>query len=83
MFRLRPVGREAVVQVADINKATYIQTYKSTMSIIVIDFTYLEGRDNGIVVTGWQFPPPTVTGSHHMSLKEHTDVKKCLSLMLG
>jgi len=38
------------VQVADINKGTYIQTYQSTMSLIVIDFTFLEGRDNEIVV---------------------------------
>jgi len=38
------------VQVADINKDTYIQTYQSTMSLIVIDFTFLEGRDNEIVV---------------------------------
>jgi len=37
------------VQVADINKGTYIQTYQSTMSLIVTDFTYLEGRDNQIV----------------------------------
>jgi len=38
------------VQIADINKGTYIQTYQSTMSLIVIDFTFLEGRDNEIVV---------------------------------
>jgi hypothetical protein len=38
------------VQVADINKGTYIQTYQSSMSLIVIDFTFFEGRDNGIVV---------------------------------
>ena len=38
------------MQTADINKVTYIQTYQSTMSLIVIDFTLLEGRDNEIVV---------------------------------
>ena len=37
------------MQIADINKGTYIQTYQSTMSLIVIDFTFLEGRDNEIV----------------------------------
>ena len=36
--------------VADINKVTYIQTYQSTVSFIVIDFTSLEGRDNEIAV---------------------------------
>jgi len=38
------------VQIADINKGTYIQTYQSTMSLIVNDFTFLKGRDNEIVV---------------------------------
>jgi len=38
------------VQIAAINKGTYIETYQSTMSLIVIDFTFLEGRDNEIVV---------------------------------
>ena len=48
---LRPVERRAaVVQIADINKGTYIQKYQSTMSLIVIDFTYKEGRDNEIVI---------------------------------
>ena len=48
---MRPVGKE-VVQVADINKGTYIQTYQYTISLIAIDFTFLEGRDNEIVVKG-------------------------------
>jgi hypothetical protein len=48
---LRPVGgAAAVVQVTNIYKDTNIQTYQSTMSLIVIDFTFLEGRDNEIVV---------------------------------
>ena len=37
----------SIVQIADINKGTFIQTYQSTMSLIV---TFLEGRDNEIVV---------------------------------
>jgi hypothetical protein len=45
--RLRPVGASAaVVQGSDINKGTYIQIYQSTLSLILIDFTFLEGRDN-------------------------------------
>jgi len=47
--RLQPFGGAAVVEVADINKGTYIQTYQSTMSFIVIDFIFLEGRDKEIV----------------------------------
>ena len=48
---MRPVGgAAAVVQVTNIYKDTKIQTYQSTMSLIVIDFTLLEGRDNEIVV---------------------------------
>ena len=39
------------MQVANINKAMYIQTHQSTMSLIVTDFTFLEGQDNKIVVT--------------------------------
>jgi len=38
------------VQVADINEGTYIQTYQSTMSLLVTDSPFLEGRDNEIVV---------------------------------
>ena len=38
------------MQVADINKGTYIQTQQSTMSLMVTDFTFLEGRDNEIMV---------------------------------
>jgi hypothetical protein len=38
------------VQIADINKGKHIQTYQSAMSLIVINFTFLEGRDNEIVV---------------------------------
>jgi hypothetical protein len=40
----------AVVQGPDINKGTYTFMNQSTMSLVVIDFTFLEGRDNEIVV---------------------------------
>ena len=51
MSRLQPVGAAAaVVQVADINNGTYIHDYQSAMSLLVIDFTFLEGRDGELVV---------------------------------
>jgi len=40
----------AVVQVADTNNGTYIQTYRSTMSLLVTEFTYLDGRDGELMV---------------------------------
>jgi hypothetical protein len=50
-FRLRPVGgAAAVVQVTGINKGTYTLIYHSVMSLLVIDFTFLDGRDDDIVV---------------------------------
>ena len=68
------------MQIADINKGTYIQTYQSTMSLIVIDFTFLEGRDNEVV------KELAVADSHnksrHMSLRDRTAGKKYLCLML-
>jgi hypothetical protein len=49
--RLRPVGgAAAVVQVSGINKGTYTLIYHSVMSLLVIDFTFLDGRDGYIVV---------------------------------
>jgi hypothetical protein len=49
--RLQPVGgAAAVVQVSSINKGTYIHIYQSVLSLLVIDFTYLEGRDGEILV---------------------------------
>jgi len=48
--RLQSVGAAADVQSADINKGTYNQDYQSAMSLLVIDFTFLEGRDGEIVV---------------------------------
>jgi hypothetical protein len=67
------------VQIADISKGTYIYTYQSTMQLIVIDFTFLEGRDNEIV------KELAVANSHVnsfvMSLKDRTD-GKYLCLML-
>jgi len=47
--RLPPVGGGAVLQVADISKCTYIQKYQSKVSLIVSDFTFLEGRYNEII----------------------------------
>jgi hypothetical protein len=38
------------VQVADINKGMFTHKYQSAMALIVIDFTYLEGRGGGLVV---------------------------------
>jgi hypothetical protein len=50
--RLQPVGggAAAVVQVPSINKGTYIHIYQLVMSLLVIGFTYLEGRDGEILV---------------------------------
>ena len=48
---MQPVGSAAaVVQVSDINKSTYTHNYQSTMSLLVIDFTYLEGKVGELVV---------------------------------
>ena len=49
---MQPVGAAAaaVVLVADVNKGTYTQGYQSAMSLLVIDFTFLEGRDGDLVV---------------------------------
>ena len=38
------------MQVADVNKGTYTEGYQSAMSLLVIDFTFLEGRDGELVV---------------------------------
>jgi len=49
--RLRSVGAAAAaVQVADINKSNFADDYQSAMSLLVIDFTFLEGRDGELVV---------------------------------
>ena len=40
----------AVVQVADINKGKCTKNYQPAMSLLVIDFTYLEVRDVELVV---------------------------------
>ena len=36
---------ETAVQVADINKGTFTYDYQSAMSLLVIDFTFLEWRE--------------------------------------
>ena len=38
------------MQTTDINKVRTVIFYQLTMSLLVIDFTYLEGRDSDIVV---------------------------------
>jgi len=49
--RLRPVGAAAaVVQIADINEGKFSHDYQSAMSLLVIDFTFFEGRDCELVV---------------------------------
>jgi hypothetical protein len=51
--RLRPVGGSAaatVVQVPDINKMKFTPGYHSATSLLVIDLTFLEGRDGELVV---------------------------------
>jgi len=47
--RLRPVGEAAVAQIADIKKGKFAYNYKSAMSLLLIDFTFLEGRDGELV----------------------------------
>ena len=51
VFRLQPVGgAAAVVQVTGINKGKFAHIYQSALSLLVIDFTYLDGRDGDLVV---------------------------------
>jgi len=38
------------VQVADINKAKFTDDYQNAMSLLVFDYTFLEGRDGELVV---------------------------------
>jgi hypothetical protein len=48
---LRPVGATAaVVQIADINKGKFPHDYQSAISLLVIDFMFLEGRDGELVL---------------------------------
>jgi len=57
---LRPVGvAAAVVQAADINKVKFTHDYQSAMFLLVIHFTFLEGRVGGLVVKDLE-----VLGSH-------------------
>jgi len=53
------------------------------MSLMVIEFTFLEGRDNEVVVKELAVADPHSKGSRRMSLRDHTDGKKYLCLMLG
>jgi hypothetical protein len=48
---LQPVGASAAfVQVSSINKGTYTHNCQSTMFLLVIDFSYLEGKNGELVV---------------------------------
>ena len=48
---MRPVGpAAALVQIADINEGMFSHDYQSALSLLVIDFTFLEGRDGELVV---------------------------------
>ena len=48
---MQPVGgAAAVVQVVGINKGTYTHIYQLAVSLLVIDFTYLDGRDGELVI---------------------------------
>jgi len=47
---LQPVGEAAAfVHVADINKGKFTHDYQAAMSFLVTEFTFLEGRDGGLV----------------------------------
>ena len=75
--RLRPVvAAAAVVQIAYINEGKFSHNYQSAMSLLVIDFTFLEGRDGELVVKDWQLSTLTVTGSRPMYLSDRTAGKK-------
>ena len=52
VHRLRTVGAAAaVVQIADINKGKFTHDFQSAASLLLIDFTFLEGRDGDLMVT--------------------------------
>jgi len=62
---LRPVGAGAatVIQIADINNGKFTYDYKSAISLLVIEFTFLEGRDGELVVKELAVVDSTVTVS--------------------
>jgi hypothetical protein len=79
---LRPIGAAAtVLQGPDINKGTYIQNFQSTMSLIVIDFIFLEGRIMKLWLKSLQLPTLVVIGSHHV-FKIPYFWEECLTLEL-
>ena len=48
---MQPLGASAaVVQISSINNGTYTNFCLSKMSLLVVDFTYLEGKDGELVV---------------------------------
>ena len=42
------------------------------MFLLVIDFTYWEGRDGEIVSRSWRLLAPNVKVFHHISLRDRT-----------
>ena len=85
MSLLRPDGAAAaaVVQVADRNKGKSPHDYQSPISLLVIDFTYLEERDVELVVkelvavdshsngvSSYVFKVPYVLGKFHPLMPE-------------
>jgi hypothetical protein len=54
---------------------------QSVMALLVIDLTYLQGRD-GELVDKELSVADSQTGSHHMCLRSHTLGMKYLHLML-
>jgi len=53
------------------------------MSLTVIDFTFLEGQDNEIMVKELAVANSQLIGSRHMSLRDRTNGKKYLCLTVG
>jgi hypothetical protein len=79
--RLQQPGEATDVQMAAINKGSYNSNYQLAMALLVIDFTYFEGRDGELVVKEWGLPILRVTGSHHISSRDRTVGKKYLRFL--
>jgi len=60
----------------------YTYNYQLTMSLLEIDFTYLEGRDVELVVNDLAGVDSIITASLHMYLRDCTARRKyqCLAL---
>jgi len=74
---LRPVGAAAaVVQIVDINKGKFAYNCQSAMSLLVIDFTFLEGRDGELVVKELTLVDSHSNRSRHLYVIGRTVGKK-------